>query len=377
MRYPLHLFGDQRGAVAITAMIGMTLIMLTMGLALAEIAFREEAKSRNNYETEQAFAAASGCTEYALQMLKGNASFDSPYDAFGGGLVTGDTECFLQITPAEPPPPPTNGQVISQGKRGNKIRKIITDYNNAGPAPAALQLDVALVIDRSNSMIDPALENAKEGAKAFVDKLDFSDPDPTKRDFVTIVQFTDLTSKARLELELRNDPDLIKTRINGIDKNGETNIEHALYLAKEELKSSRAHPAAKKAVIFMSDGAANWRIDTLPDSMFGCTTCPLAGTSCLTAAQNMATTLESEIPGVEIFSIAYNLGTLVCPSGPPPVNAADSTKLLAELTLRAIASDPPATHYFPANNLDIKKVYEQIAGVLNWKGLYLSSWREE
>ncbi len=202
---------------------------------------------------------------------------------------------------------------------------------------------------------------------------------------MTIVQFSDkppqIDGAARLELILRNDPVVIKDRINGINKNGETNIEHALYLAKEELQSSRAHAAAKKAVIFMSDGAANWRMDTPPD-MFGCTTCPISITSCITAAQNMVTTLESEIPGIEIFSIAYNLGTLQCPSGgnPPPPNptpADDRTKLLAEQTLRAIASDPVSTHYFPADNLDIKKVYEQIAGVLNWRGLYLSSWREE
>ena len=52
----------------------------------------------------------------------------------------------------------------------------------------------------------------------------------------------------------------------------------------------------------------------------------------------------------------------------------------AKTTMREIATDPAATHFFVANefnNDSIHDIYQSIAGQLTWEGIYLSSWQEQ
>lgn len=110
-------------------------------------------------------------------------------------------------------------------------------------------VDVVLAIDRSGSMDNGPLEDAKAAAKAFVDLMNL-----TTTDQIGLVSFE---SSATLDYRLSQDGSAVKQAIDALSASGGTNIAQALAKARTELTGSRHNPANQSVIVLLSDGASN------------------------------------------------------------------------------------------------------------------------
>lgn len=177
----------------------------------------------------------------------------------------------------------------------------------------AVPLDVVLVLDRSGSMgADPdgdgdtKLDDLKAAATGFVDRL-------TSTDRVGLVSFA---SGVRVDSQLTNDFDAVKTAISALSDGGSTNLGGGIGTGAGELDHRRSD--ATPILIVLSNGLAN------------------AGPGVVSEAT------EAKSDGVRLISIA--LGS----------DADDST-------LQAIASDPKGENFFDApTGADLDEVFKTI-----------------
>lgn len=125
-------------------------------------------------------------------------------------------------------------------------------------SPVRSPVDVILVIDRSGSMrkkdgsggTQTRMQNAKDAASAFVQRMDFS------VDQVAIVSFAG-TDSVRLDSELGQGKEESLQAIDDLRANGMTDIRRALEEAEMELTGSRHAPEHASVVILLSDGRHN------------------------------------------------------------------------------------------------------------------------
>ena len=114
---------------------------------------------------------------------------------------------------------------------------------SAAPLYAGKGLDVVLDIDRSGSMRDQKIIDAKDAAKMFVSLLE-------NRDQVGLVSFSD---DARLDLHLTSDFDGARHIIGGYVAGGYTNMRDALRKSIDELKAN-ARTDTIHSIILFTDG---------------------------------------------------------------------------------------------------------------------------
>lgn len=172
--------------------------------------------------------------------------------------------------------------------------------------------DVMLVVDRSGSMAGQPIRDARDAARAFVDRLDAS------IDQVGLVSFN---NTATLDAVLTSAVGTVRAAIDRLLEGGETNIADPLLLAQAELASARRRAGSQPVIVLMSDGRPNTGGD------------PLAAAAAAKAA------------GSRIFTIG--LGTGVDPD-----------------LMRALASTPGDYFYAP-DSTQLAGIYQQIAGVIS------------
>jgi len=170
--------------------------------------------------------------------------------------------------------------------------------------------DVMLVIDRSGSMEGPPLQDAKNAAKAFVDRLDLR----PGADQVGLVSYA---SSALLNHQLSRTAGTVRAAIDALVHGGMTNITDGINKAQEELESGRRVPDNRPIIILMTDGVHN----------------------------------VGPGPG-PAADAAKAKGTRIITIGLGSVNEAE---------LKSLASSPGDYYYAPTSS-ELKKIYEQIAG---------------
>jgi len=170
--------------------------------------------------------------------------------------------------------------------------------------------DVMLVIDRSGSMSGAPLQDAKDAAKAFVDRLDLS----PGADQVGLVSYA---SSALLNHQLGRTAGTVRMAIDALSAGGNTNITDGINKAQAELESARHVPDNRPVIILMTDGRHN------------------VGPGPGPAAD------AAKAKGTRIFTIG--LGDV------------------DEAQLKSLASSPSDYYYAPTSS-ELKDIYEQIAG---------------
>jgi uncharacterized repeat protein (TIGR01451 family) len=174
--------------------------------------------------------------------------------------------------------------------------------------------DVILVIDRSGSMTGAPLAAEKAAAKSFVDLMHLAS------DQVGLVSFA---TTAVLNQSFTHDGNAVKSAIEALAAGGETNMTAGINTAQAELVSSRHHPNARPAMIFMSDGM------------------PTAGD---TPAQALAAAQAAKNAGTRLFTIG--LGSV-------------DANLMCQL------ASSPSDYFFAPTPADLAAIYQQIAQVIN------------
>lgn len=106
-------------------------------------------------------------------------------------------------------------------------------------------LDVALVLDSSQSMAGPKLAAALAAAQAFVDLVDLP------RDRVAVVSFN---GRARLEAGLTGSRSLLELALAAPQTGQGTRIDLGLAAAEAELRGSRARAEGRPVIILLTDG---------------------------------------------------------------------------------------------------------------------------
>lgn len=109
-------------------------------------------------------------------------------------------------------------------------------------------IDVAVVLDRSNSMNGQRIVDAKTGAKIMAETLDLT------IDQLAVVSFADTP---QLNAALSHETTTLLTAIDQIDLDGGTAIHVGVTGALDELNGPRRNPNAGRAIIVLSDGASD------------------------------------------------------------------------------------------------------------------------
>ncbi len=127
-------------------------------------------------------------------------------------------------------------------------------------------VDVILIMDRSGSMEGQKIEDAKDAAQNFVDKLD------TQLDRSAHVYFTYCSwywfgwcwnwDGAYLDQELTHDKELVKQSIESLTADGPTAMGEGIYTANEELKQN-GRTGVPWIEILLTDGQENRGRDSL------------------------------------------------------------------------------------------------------------------
>jgi len=152
-----------------------------------------------------------------------------------GGTVTGDKTVSATDIPCDGS---TNVTVTVNGQTGI----------------AGQPVDIMLVLDRSGSMQGQPFADLKAGANAFVDIIDQATDSAlngviANGSRVGVVSFSD---NATVNQPLTSNAGAVKSAINGLSANGNTNHSAAFQTAQAQLAGSQ--PTNKKILIMFTDG---------------------------------------------------------------------------------------------------------------------------
>jgi putative Flp pilus-assembly TadE/G-like protein len=195
----------------------------------------------------------------------------------------------------------------------------VTVHSQACSPCGALPLDIMMVLDRTGSMDGTDMQNAKDGALAFLKGLDPAldnvglavlppASSMANRCAPSSEANYDLTNAAYLLVPLSNDyansignlngsSGLVST-INCLQTGGHTAYAKAIDVADQELVAN-GRPGVQKVIIFESDGAAN----TAPGYL--APTDRYRTNPCRTAIDNAA---SYKAAGVLMYAIGYDIG---------------------------------------------------------------------
>jgi len=141
------------------------------------------------------------------------------------------------------------GQVQKAGKTLG--HKVIQDET------ASANVDVALIIDSSGSMVDNDPTNLrKAAAKLFIDLVD-------NEDKIAIVDFDDSVRTWQSLVNVGGNREILENAVNKVDSYGSTNIGGGLRYGYNEINGDAADPLHNKAVILLTDGQHNTGTDPL------------------------------------------------------------------------------------------------------------------
>ena len=251
--------------------------------------------------------------EFVRWKTSGNISISSSYsqttriDVHCGGTLTAIYRMH-QVSP----PCTVDGKKEAhpdQVKAGDEVMVTIT-LQGWGDCPMTEELaDVMLVIDRSGSMRGTPLQDAKNAAKAFVDRLNLSGGSQ-----VGVVSYSD---SATLNHQLSRSRGSVRTAIDSLVSGGNTNITDGINKAQAELESARHGAGNTPVIILMTDGKHN-----------------------VGAGPGPAAT-AAKAKGTRIFTIGLG-----------DVDAAE---------LQNLASST-SDYYYAATSSDLEYIYQQIAG---------------
>jgi len=197
-----------------------------------------------------------------------------------------------------------------QVKPGEEAVVVLTITGNGDCPSSERHADVMLVIDRSGSMDGQPLQDAKNAAKDFVDRLDLT---------ANQVGLVSYSSSAALKHALGRSAGTVRAEIDSLAANGRTNITEGINRAQQELESANHIPDNRPVIVLMTDGKHN----------------------------------EGPGPVPAADAVKAN-GTRLITIGLGDVN---------EAQLRALASAPGDYYYAPSSN-QLSSIYEQIAGSL-------------
>ncbi|MFB6104423.1 MAG: VWA domain-containing protein [Halobacteriaceae archaeon] len=206
------------------------------------------------------------------------------------------------------------------------------------PGGASGDVDVVLVIDDSGSMGSgpgSKLENAKNGAKLFVDAVGASTQ-------IGVVSFDDAANVDLPLTMVSGNEATIKSAIDGISGGGTTDIEDGILTGDSVLKGTGSRAGASQVMVLLSDGEP-------------------VGTGASPDTNNSPVEEAAAIkPQVEIFTIGYGIS---------------GTSTFAA-TLREVASDPDSSHAYLDVNVDepteISNVFGQIGQVIAGEELFFT-----
>lgn len=116
-----------------------------------------------------------------------------------------------------------------------------------GCPTAGERIDIALVVDHSDSMKGEKLERMKEAVTAFVNQLNLG------RDQVALVSFE---STAQIEVPMTQDKAQVIGRVMGLQAEGGTNIAAGIDYGRTALRVSPrwGQPGVKSIIVLMTDG---------------------------------------------------------------------------------------------------------------------------
>ena len=188
----------------------------------------------------------------------------------------------------------------------------VTTFNTCG-------MDIALVMDLSDSITTDKLTQMKTAMNSFVDS--FLPSTPTQFSLIT---FGDT---ATIKQVFTSDPALIKAAINSATTSGSTNWEDALLKAKA---SFDPRPAKSNLIVFASDGSPN-----VYNSTTGTGIVVTDASNALPKAVTVANTIKAD--GTKIIGLAISSGadinnfkTLIGPNvSPTPVPLGTTTDVIA------------------------------------------------
>ncbi len=218
-----------------------------------------------------------------------------------------------------------NGQgVVEQCDDGNVIDGDGCDQRCQIEEPPVCHADISamLLIDRSGSMGSPIqkLIDAKNGAKAFVNAVDYTEG---------LVGVASFNNTATLDQGLSDDKVAIMNAINSLQAAGQTNLGDGVLVSSTELNGE-----TNPVLIILSDGAPN----TWPNGF--CFVDPQSPNDCTNYALTQATDAKNN--GVRIYAIGLG------------VNA------FTEGLLTDMATD--ANHYYSTGDAaDLEQIYMEIA----------------
>ncbi len=167
--------------------------------------------------------------------------------------------------------------------------------------------DIALVIDRSGSMIGDKIVAAQAAALTFIDAIDFVDSR------VALIAFN---QDAIVEQTLTANPVNIEVAIEALVAGGGTDIALAIDAARRELTGPRRRSSADSVIIVLTDGGSD-------------------EVSALRAAD------LAKLEGARLFTIGFGVG--------------------ANIALLERIASAPADHYFAPDPADLAGIYRSIA----------------
>ncbi|MCL9804241.1 VWA domain-containing protein, partial [Flavobacterium amniphilum] len=242
-------------------------------------------------------------------------------------------------------------------KNPNSCSIIDVELKIQGANPVSRPLEVVLVIDVSGSMgntisgdTNTPMDYAKDAATDFVNTFFLPANNPTNLNRLAIVTYA-TTGTLRQGLTLSSGKAGLLTIIDGLNANGNTNIQDGIVKADNELIANGTYNCTTaRSIVLLTDGVAN-RTGTGGSS---CTS-GTGGTciqSAITAATNAKThTVSSVVYNTQIFSVGLFGG----------ISGTDQSN--SEYCLNNIQSGGA---YFTESGANLSGIYTQIFTQLSW-----------
>jgi VWFA-related protein len=190
--------------------------------------------------------------------------------------------------------------------REDGVNETLTEVSSVGNAGTTIS--VALVVDRSGSMLGQSISDAKAAAMAFVNLLQTTDKS-------AVISFSDLVN---VDCDFTTNKSTVVSAINGLTASGSTALFDAVY----ESVNRAALQSDRKAVIALTDGADNASTHTIDQAI-----------------------TQAKQQSVPIFTIGLGL-------------TSGSTD---EQNLQRIAQETGGQYYRSPSSSDLLQIYQQIS----------------
>ena len=229
--------------------------------------------------------------------------------------------------------------------------------------PPHRPIEVMLVMDTSGSMGDiisgdgqTPMYYAKEAAKDFINNIFTSVNNPTGKNKVGIVSYS---NNATTRTGLINNSVVLNNIVDGLSAGGYTNIAEGINFAKNEINSNGTHDCTTiRSIIVLTDGVAN----RAPGES-GCSTYPTSHTDCTRAAMDAGQSAMNGIPGFEtkVYSVLIYGGI-----------SKNDVVDLAKDTMMGVVDNNGENYRDSRKAANLTFIYDQILQDLKWASKQIS-----